>query len=119
MNRSLGINNGVLRITLGLFLAAMLGGCASTVRISDLMAAPHRYDGRTIRVEGTVTRSAGVLGMGGYEIDDGTGQIFVVAQGGGVPVQGARTRVKGRFESIFSVAGRSVAAIMQQAQSPR
>jgi hypothetical protein len=119
MNTFLGVRRSLLRATLAVGLGVMLSGCASTVRIGDLMAAPQRYDGRTVRVEGTVTRSAGVLGIGGYELDDGTGQIFVVAQGGGVPAQGARTRVKGRFESIFSLAGRSIAAIMQEAQSPR
>jgi hypothetical protein len=113
------VGRNLPRFTVVVGLALMLGGCASTVRISDLMAAPQRYDGRVVRVEGTVTRSAGVLGMGGYELDDGTGQIFVIAQGGGVPVQGSRTRVKGRFESIFSLAGRSVAAILQESQSPR
>jgi hypothetical protein len=119
MKRSYGNRRRTIRLAFAVGLAFVLGGCASTVRIGDLMAAPQRYDGQTVQVEGTVTRSAGVLGMGGYELDDGTGQIFVVAQSGGVPVQGARTRVKGRFQSIFSVAGRSVAAIMQEAQSPR
>lgn len=100
---------------LALVGASLLGGCASTVRIGDLLAEPQRYEGRTVRVEGTVTRSAGVLGVGGYEVDDGTGQIFIVAQGGGVPTQGARTKVKGRFEPIFNFGGRSIAAILQEA----
>ncbi len=119
MNRILRTRGGVLRMTFAVGLALVLGGCASTVRIGDLMAAPQRYDGQSVRVEGTVTRSAGILGVGGYELDDGTGQIFIVAQGGGVPVQGSRTRVKGRFESIFSFGGRSAAAILQESQSPR
>jgi hypothetical protein len=119
MSDFLGVRRAAVRVTLAIGLALTLGGCASTVRINDLLAAPQRYDGQTVRVEGTVTRSAGILGIGGYELDDGTGQIFIVSQGGGVPSEGSRTRVKGRFESIFSLAGRSVAAIMQEAQSPR
>jgi hypothetical protein len=105
-----------LRAALAAALVASLGGCASTVRISDLLAEPARYDGRTVEVEGTVTRGAGILGVGGYEVDDGTGQILVVAQGTGVPAQGSRTRVKGTFESIFSFGGRTVAAILSSAQ---
>jgi len=119
MNGKLNVGRGVVRAGFAFVLAIALSGCASTVRISDLMAAPQRYDGQTVRIEGTVTRSAGVLGVGGYEIDDGSGQIFVVAQTGGVPAQGARTRVTGRFQSIFNLAGRSVAAIMQEMQQPR
>lgn len=119
MNGKSSARRGVARAGFAFVLAVALSGCASTVRISDLMAAPQRYDGQTVRVEGTVTRSAGILGMGGYELDDGTGQIFIVAQSGGVPSEGARTRVTGRFQSIFSLAGRSVAAIMQEMQQPR
>jgi hypothetical protein len=99
-------------------LMAGLGACAPTVRIRDLLDRPQDYDGRTVKVEGTVTRSAGLLGTGAYEVDDGTGAIFVIAQGQGVPQQGARTRAKGRFESVFSLAGRTIAAIVQEARSP-
>ena len=90
----------------------LLAGCAGTVRIRSLLDEPQRYDGRTVQVEGTVTRSIGVLGMGAYEIDDGTGTIVVIASGQGVPREGARTKAKGTFESVFSLAGRTVAAIV-------
>jgi hypothetical protein len=94
-----------------------LGACAPTVRIRDLLDQPQRYDGRTVRVEGTVTRSAGLLGTGAYQVDDGTGSIFVIAQGQGVPREGAKTKTKGVFRSVFSLAGRTIAAIVQEAQS--
>jgi hypothetical protein len=106
-----------LRAPLAIALVLVLGGCASTVRIGDLLAQPGRYDGETVQVEGTVTRSAGVLGVGGYEVDDGTGQIFIIAQGTGVPAEGSRTKAKGTFESVFSFGGRTIAAILQNAQS--
>jgi len=94
---------------LALLLAA---GCATTP-IRQLLAEPGRYDGQTVRVQGTVTRAAGVLGTGAYELDDGTGTIVVVSRGQGVPAQGARTRVKGTFQSVFSFMGRNIAAILQ------
>jgi hypothetical protein len=108
-----------IRATLAVAFVLVLGGCASTVRIGDLLAEPQRYAGRTIQVQGTVTRSAGILGIGGYEVDDGTGQIFVVAQGTGVPAQGSRTRTKGKFEPIFNFGGRNIAAILQESQRSR
>jgi hypothetical protein len=91
----------------------IFSGCARTVRISELLAEPGRYDGKSVQVEGQVTRSAGILGVGAYEVDDGTGQIVVIAQGTGVPAQGSRTRVKGTFESVFNWGGRAIAAILQ------
>ncbi|MGH7501979.1 MAG: hypothetical protein ACREL7_09500 [Longimicrobiales bacterium] len=95
------------------FALFMLAGCASTTPIGELLAEPGRYDGRDVRVEGTVTRAAGVLGVGAYEMEDGTGTIVVIARGQGVPPEGARTRVRGTFESVFSFMGRSIAAILQ------
>jgi hypothetical protein len=94
----------------------VLAGCASTTPIGKLLAEPGRYDGREVRVQGTVTRSAGVLGVGAYEMEDGTGSIVVVARGQGVPAQGAHTRVKGTFQSVFSLMGRTIAAILQTGQ---
>ena len=99
-------------------VAVALGACAPTVRVRDLLDRPQDCDGRTVKVEGTVTRSAGVFGTGAYEIDDGSGTIFVIAQGQGVPREGARTKAKGRFESVFSLAGRTIAAIVQGRDAP-
>lgn len=103
------------KIGAGLLLAAVVGlsGCSRTIRIRDLLDRPQEYDGKTVEVQGTVTQSAGVLGAGAYEIDDGTGKIYVVARGGGVPREGAKTKAKGRFESVFNLLGRTLAAIVQ------
>lgn len=102
-----------LRLAALALAVATLQACASVTPIGDLLAEPHRYDGREVTVRGDVTRGAGLLGIGAYEVDDGTGSIVVIAQGQGVPSQGSRTRVKGRFESVFSFAGRTLAAIVQ------
>ena len=99
-------------LLLGMMLVS-LSACSRTIRIRDLLDRPQEYDGKTVQVEGTVTQSAGVLGTGAFEIDDGTGKIYVVARGGGVPREGAKTRAKGRFESLFNLLGRSMAAIVQ------
>jgi len=90
-----------------------LTACSRTIHIKDLLDRPQEYDGKTVEVEGTVTQSAGVLGTGAFEIDDGTGKIFVIAKGQGVPRQGAKTKAQGRFESIFSFLGRTMAEIVQ------
>jgi hypothetical protein len=90
-----------------------LNACSRTIRIRDLLDRPQEYNGKTVQVEGTVTQSAGVLGTGAFEIDDGTGKIYVIARGQGVPREGARTKARGRFESLFSFLGRTMAAIVQ------
>ena len=104
------------RIRSSMMLGMMLVGftaCAGTIRIRDLLDQPQKYEGKTVRVAGTVTKSAGLLGNGAFEIDDGTGKIYVIARGQGVPREGARTKTEGRFESVFSFLGRTMAAIVQ------
>lgn len=103
---------GRASLLLGIVLVG-LSACSRTIRIRDLLDQPQEYNGKRVQVEGTVTQSAGVLGTGAFEIDDGTGKIFVIARGQGVPRQGAKTKAQGRFESVFSFLGRTMAAIVQ------
>lgn len=98
-------------LMLGMVLVG-LSACSRAIQIKDLLDRPQEYDGKTVRVQGTVTQSVGVLGTGAYEIDDGTGKIYVIAKGQGVPRQGAKTKAEGRFESVFSILGRTMAAIV-------
>jgi hypothetical protein len=97
---------------LGIVLVG-LNGCSRTIHIKDLLDRPQEYNGKTVQVQGTVTQSIGALGTGAYEIDDGTGKIYVISKGQGVPRQGAKTKAAGRFESVFSFLGRTMAAIVQ------
>ncbi len=100
----------------GLLLGTVVFGlsaCAGSIHIKDLLDQPQKYQGKTVRVAGTVTKSAGVLGTGAYEVDDGTGKIYVIARGQGIPREGAKTKAQGRFESVFSFLGRTMAAIVQ------
>lgn len=99
-------------LVLGLVLVG-LTACSRTIHIRDLLDRPQEYDGKTVQVEGTVTQSAGLLGAGAFEIDDGTGRIYVIARGQGVPREGAKAKAEGRFESLFSFLGRTMAAIVQ------
>ena len=57
-----------------------------------------------------------MLGYGGYTIDDGTGTLTVVTQGGGTPRVGARIGVEGTFRAAFTIGTRSVAVLMEKAR---
>lgn len=94
-----------------LFLAS---ACAGTRPIGHLLDDPYRFDGRVVRVEGEVVRAAGALGYGAYEVDDGTGSLVVVADGRGVPREGARVRVAGRFQALLTLGRNSVAGMVEK-----
>jgi DNA/RNA endonuclease YhcR with UshA esterase domain len=99
--------------TLALALVSALGltGCASAVRIAEIKTDPGRFDDKTIAVTGTVTSSFGapLVPFQLYNIDDGTGEISVLARTSrGAPAKGARVKVKGRVGEVASFGSRSV-----------
>jgi hypothetical protein len=92
-------------------LSACNGG---TTSIRTLLDDPSRFDKQTVRILGTVEQGIGVGGYGTYHVDDGTGKLWVVSQGGGSPRNGAKVGVEGEFRSAFTLGGMSAAALMEK-----
>jgi hypothetical protein len=84
-------------------LALGLAGCA-TKSINRIMAEPSRYNNRDVTIKGTVVKSASVLGHGTYQIDDGTGTLWVVSKKG-VPRRGAHVKVTGKIRDVVDLGG--------------
>src|SRR5262245_26080302 len=55
-----------------------LAGCKGATDIKTLLDNPAAYEGKTVRIAGTVKDSAGILNYGVFTVDDGTGTIAVV-----------------------------------------
>ena len=91
----------------------LLTACPSQTNIAKINADPGRYSGKEIGIAGTVTDSYGAAGIGAYEIDDGTGKIWVATRRG-VPSRGARVGTKGYVHNGFSFAGRSFGTVMEE-----
>ena len=85
--------------------ALLLSSCGS-VRIGRLLAEPTRWQNRNVEVEGTVTNSFGAFVAGVYQVDDGTGKIYVISNGP-VPTKGARVKVDGTLQSGVTLMGKS------------
>lgn len=107
------------RLAVPLALAAMLSGCALATRrpsIAELKYNPGRYQDRTVSIDGVVTSSWGVplVPFKLYKVDDGTGEVTVVAQNGRTPVKGSRVRVKGRVNDFATFGGQSLGLHIQQ-----
>src|SRR5215813_14152454 len=72
--------------------------------INQILADPDRYANREVGVIGKVVQSYSVLGHGAYQIEDGTGKLWVVSYNGkGVPRKGARVGVKGKIQDGFDL----------------
>ena len=104
----------VLVVVLGLALAA-----CERVKIGDLNADPGRFMNKEVAVAGTVTHSIGALGKGIYQLDDGTGKLWILANHRGVPSKGARVGVKGHVVPTITFLGINYATVLQESDRRR
>jgi len=99
-------------LTATLFLAA----CPQQHSVAELTRDPGRYANKEVAVKGTVVSSYGAMGTGMYQVDDGTGKIWVISESYGVPSKGARVGVAGRIVPTFSFGGRNFATVIRETQ---
>jgi hypothetical protein len=107
---------------IGYSLVVLLMGFALTAcertKIGDIMADPGRFMNKELNVAGEVTRSfGGSLGkfsQGIYEIDDGSGKLWVYSNGRGVPTKGAKVGVKGRITQSVTFMGNNYGTVLQE-----
>jgi hypothetical protein len=102
-----------------LLLLTLLLGCPPRTTIAEINRDPGKYQGKEITVAGNVSDAFGALGTGVFQIDDGTGRLWVFSQNYGVPGSGAKVSVTGRLEQGFSFGGRSFALALRQTQPRR
>ncbi len=96
-------------------MLVLLAACPGVRPITELLDDPGRYDGETVRIAGEVTEAIGALGVGVYEINDGTGTLTVVSKTGrGTPRVGATVGVEGEFRSAFTLGTRTVAVVIEE-----
>ena len=91
----------------------LLTACPSQTTISRINADPARYRNKEVAIVGNVRDSYGALGQGAYEIDDGTGRIWVVTRRG-VPARGARVGTKGHVYNGFNFGGRNYGTVIEE-----
>jgi hypothetical protein len=90
----------------------LLTGCGA-VKIGRINADPSRYQNRVVHVSGTVTNSVGVMGTGGYQLEDETGKIYVVSRSG-VPSRGSRVKVTGVVSPGVQALGQPVGVAIRE-----
>ncbi|HEU5042383.1 MAG TPA: hypothetical protein VFT84_16265 [Gemmatimonadales bacterium] len=94
----------------------LLAGCASTTPIGDLLSDASRYNGKTVRIKGEVTRSVGAVVAGAYQVKDETGTLTVVSDKASPPPEDSRIGVKGVFQSLVTLGSRSLAILKEESR---
>lgn len=100
----------------GLLITAtlILAGCPTRTSIANINSDPGRYAGKEVTIAGRVAGSFGALGTGVFQVDDGTGTMWVYSQNYGVPGREARVAVTGRVEQGVTFGGRNFATILRE-----
>jgi hypothetical protein len=96
--------------------SVLLAGCPPRVSIAKLNQDPGRYAGKEVSIAGRVTDSFGALGRGAFQVDDGSGLMWVVTGHYGVPENGATVAVTGHIEQGFSFGGRNFAVMLHETE---
>jgi len=94
----------------------LLAGCASVTPFGNLLSNPAKYNGKTVKVEGEVTKTVGANVAGGYEIKDNTGQLTVVSERASPPPEGVKIGVKGIFQSLLTLGTKTLAVLKEQSR---
>src|SRR5688572_19557234 len=93
----------------GLVMVVVLVGLFSVAcdrkDIAEINADPGAWRDKEVDVGGKVTQSIGVLGTGIYQIDDGTGTLWVWSDSRGVPTRGSMVGVRGRVTPTVTFLG--------------
>lgn len=92
--------------------------CAATVRIADIKNSPNRFHDKKVTISGTVdeTITLPILGVGVYQLNDGTGKIWVKPTEV-TPVKGDRVMVTGTIKVSLTISGRSFGLILIESKS--
>lgn len=91
-------------VALLLVIILLASGCAFRERISEIKHSPQKYQGKQVHIKGKVVETLGIpfVQKGIYEIDDGTGKIWIVSQKRR-PARGEKVAVKGKVQTGFSI----------------
>ena len=94
----------------------LLAGCASVTPIGELLQNSSKYNGKEVRIKGEVKESAGLLGKGAYQVQDGTGTLTVISETSAPPPSGSTIGVKGVFQALLTLGSKSLAVLKEHSR---
>ena len=108
-------------IAVGFLLSAtiFLAACPARQSIESINRDPARFRDHELTVAGRVVNSFDVMGVAAFEIDDGTGRLWVYSNKFGVPGNESKVAVTGTIQQGFSVGGRNFAMILRETRQHR
>jgi hypothetical protein len=100
-------------------LLVLLGCSKGRTSIKSILDDPERTSGKQVEIAGAVTKSPAMPGPDAYEVDDGTGKVFVLSKKHGTPPVGTKVVVKGVFYASISSPTQTFAAVVEGMEFPK
>ena len=95
----------------------LIAGCQDRTKISKILGDPDRYMNDTVQIAGKVTKAYGVnliiAEAGAYEVDDGSGKIWVLSKTG-MPEEGSEVGLKGKVSGGIKLMGQTFGTVIRE-----
>ena len=114
MDQVLGLTARIVSVSCLVVATFLLAACPAHESIESINRDPARFHRHEVTIAGRVVNSFMAMGVGVFEIDDGTGRMWVYSKKYGVPGEESRIAVTGVIQQGFSVAGRNFATILYE-----
>lgn len=90
-----------------------ISGCAAYIQIAEIRDNPKQFDERSVTVRGKVVETLSIpfVQKGMYQIDDGTGKIWVMSSVR-MPARSDRVIVEGKLKTGFTIRSRTFGLII-------
>jgi hypothetical protein len=88
-------------------------GCGWHTHISEINQTPQEYKDKEVSIKGRVVETLSIpfVQKGLYQMDDGSGKIWIVS-GERVPFRGEKVTVKGEVKTGFTIANRTFGTVI-------
>ena len=100
--------------------ALTLAGCDyfGFTPVKDIIAAPAQFEGKEVKIKGTVGSPVQLLNLRTFAVKDETGEIMVITNGS-LPAAGAQVAVKGTVKSSVIIGGKSAGLRVEEKERLR
>ncbi len=92
----------------------LLAGCGAT-KVGDIQNDLDKFKDQQITLSGKVVETLSIpfVHKGAYQLDDGTGKLWVIPSGD-IPVRGDKVKVTGTVKIGMEIAGNSLGVVLME-----
>jgi hypothetical protein len=104
----------MVRVAVLIAATMFLAACSRRVSIESINHNPAQFRDREITAAGRVANSFEASGKSAFELDDGTGRLWVFRDNPNLPAHNSSITVTGSIDQGFPFAGRNFVIILRE-----